>query len=514
LNVTREDMPGRQIALTIELDPETINSALERAYRQMVNQVNIPGFRRGRAPRYILERYVGLETLTERAVRNIIPDKVQEAIKAGDITAMDVSDVEIVSMDPVQIKVIIVQPPQVELGDYSGLRVEKETHEIGEADIDAVLQELRREGAPWEEITEPRPIQSGDMVYVDLEGFTTEGPLESAARENFPTIVGLARAGVPEVVNAALEGMKVGEEKDVTDTLPDDFPVESLRGLDVTYHVTVLQLKAQTLPEVNDDFSKKLSYDTVVELREAVERNLVRRAEENAESAQLEQIISTLVENSTTEVPDLMVNEELDAMLKNLEARLKESRINIRQYFTYNGMTEAEWREANRESAKERVIRTQVLSDFARREGITVEDEDIDKEIATILEKFEGTEREEAERVLGDHEARHDLEDRLFQQKIVERMVGIAEGKIEAAPEQTGEAGEAAPEQTGEEAGETESDTASDLIDAGGAAEVLGAGALDAQSENETGDAPTGGTPTSAPALDEDADAEGAKSEG
>lgn len=514
MNVTREDLPGRQIALTIELDSETINSALERAYRQMVTQVNIPGFRRGRAPRYILERYVGLETLTERAVRNIIPDKVQEAIKAGDITAMDVSDVEIVSMDPVQIKVIIVQPPQVELGDYSGLRVEKETHEIGEADIDAVLQELRREGAPWEEITEPRPIQSGDMVYVDLEGFTTEGPLESAARENFPTIVGLARAGVPEVVNAALEGMKVGEEKDVTDTLPDDFPVESLRGLDVTYHVTVLQLKAQILPEVNDDFSKKLSYDTVAELRKAVERNLVRRAEENAESAQVEQIISTLVENSTTEVPDLMVNEELDAMLKNLEARLKESRINIRQYFTYNGMTEAEWREANRESAKERVIRTQVLSDFARREDITVEDEDIDKEINTILEKFEGTELEEAERVLGDHEARHDLEDRLFQQKIVERMVGIAEGKIEAAPEQTGEAGEATPGQAGEEAGETESDTASDLIDADGAAEVLGAGALDAQSENETGDAPTGGTPTSAPALDEDADAEGAKSEG
>ncbi|HST06465.1 MAG TPA: trigger factor, partial [Chloroflexia bacterium] len=321
MNVTREDMPGRQIALTIELDPESVNTAMERAYRQMVNQVNIPGFRRGRAPRYILERYVGLETLTERAVRNMIPDKVQEAIKAEDITAMDVSDVEIVNMDPVQIKVIVVQPPQVELGDYSDIRVEKETHEIGETDVDAVIEELRREGAPWEEVTESRPIKSGEMVYVNLEGFTTEGPLESAARDNFPTIVGLARAGVPEVVNAALEGMKVGEEKDITDTLPDDFPVESLRGLDVTYHVTALQLKSQTLPEVDDEFAKKLSYDTVAELREAVERNLVRRAEENAESAQVDEIIGKLVEKSTVDVPDVMVNEELDAMLKNLEAR-------------------------------------------------------------------------------------------------------------------------------------------------------------------------------------------------
>lgn len=494
MNVTREDMPGRQIALTIELDPETINGAMERAYRQMVNQVNIPGFRRGKAPRYILERYVGLETLTERAVRNIIPDKVQEAIKAEDINAMDVSDVEIVNMDPVQVRVIVVQPPKVELGDYSAIRAEKESSEIGETDVEAVLLELQKEGAPWEEVTEPRPIKTGDMVYVDLEGFTTEGPLEAAARENFPTIVGLARAGVPEVVNAALEGMKVGEEKDVTDTLPDDYPVEALRGLDATYHVTVLQVKAQTLPEIDDEFAKKLGYDTVPALREAVERNLVRRAEENAESAQVEKIISDLVAGSTIEVPDVMVNEELDAMLKNLEGRLKESRINLRQYLTYNGTTEAEWREANRESAKERVIRTQALAEFARRENITVEDEDIDNETKTILERFEGTEREEAERVLGDHEARHDLEDRLFQKKIVERLVGIAEGKIEATPV-AAEEGIASAESDSET-------TASDLVDAGGAAEVLGAGVLDVQSDNATGDAPDGGTPTTAPAVE------------
>jgi trigger factor len=309
---------------------------------------------------------------------------------------------------------------------------------------------------------------------------------------------------VPEVVNAALEGMKVGEEKDITDTLPDDYPVEALRGLDATYHVTVLQVKAQTLPEIDDEFAKKLGYDTVPALREAVERNLVRRAEENAESAQVEKIISDLVAGSTIEVPDVMVNEELDAMLKNLEGRLKESRINLRQYLTYNGTTEAEWREANRESAKERVIRTQALAEFARRENITVEDEDIDNETKTILERFEGTEREEAERVLGDHEARHDLEDRLFQQKIVERLVGIAEGKIEAAPV-TAE----------EEATSAESDTettASDLVDAGGAAEVLGAGVLDVQSDNATGGAPDGGTPTTAPAVDEGED--GKKSKG
>src|SRR4051794_23693288 len=171
-------MPGRQVALIIDLDPETVNAALDKAYRQMVNQYNIPGFRRGKAPRHILESYVGKETLTERAVRNILPDTLQDAIKAQDIEAMDVGEVEIVSMDPVQVKVVVVQPPKVELGDYGSIRVEKEPIEITPEQVEEVVQELRREGAPWNEPAEPRPIKEGDMVYLDLEGYTTQGPLE------------------------------------------------------------------------------------------------------------------------------------------------------------------------------------------------------------------------------------------------------------------------------------------------------------------------------------------------
>lgn len=511
MNVTREDMPGRQIALTIELDPETVNTALDRAYRQMVNQVNVPGFRRGRAPRHILESYIGKDMLTERAVRNILPDQVQEAIKDQDITAMDVGDVEIVNLDPVQVRVIVVQPPKVELGDYSAIRVEKESKEIGETDIEAVLKELQREGAPWNEPAEARPVKDGDMVYVDLEGFTTQGPLEAAKRENFPTIIGLSRAGVPEVVNEALIGMNVDDEKDVTDTLPEDYPAEELRGLDVTYHVKVLSMKEQSLPEIDEEFAKKMSYDTVEELRTAVETNLKRRAEETTESNQLDEIIKQLIDLSDAEVPDVMVNEELDAMLKNLENRLKESRITTRQYFSYNGISEPEWREASKQLAQERVIRTQVLSEFARREGIGVEDSEIDEEINTIVERFEGEERENAEKVLNEHDARHDLEDRIFQKKIVERLVGIAEGTIEAAKpeaapsdEAEGTSSEAAAEDAGETGESGESGEASDLEEAGGAAEVLGTEGVDTDSKNETGDAPAGGTPDSAPALDKE----------
>jgi trigger factor len=504
-------MPGRQVALIIDLDAETVNAAMDKAYRQMVNQYNVPGFRKGKAPRYILESYVGKDTLTERAVRNILPDELQKALDGQDIEAMDVGDVEILSMDPVQVKVIVVQPPKVELGDYGSIRVEKEPVEVTQEQIEEVLQQLRRDGAPWNEPAEPRHIQKDDMVYVDLEGYTTQGPLEEASRENFPTIVGLPRAGVPAAVSDELVGMNVGEEKDVTDTLPDDYPNEAQRGLDATYHVTVRSMKEQNLPELDDEFAKTTGYEDVAALREAVERNLQQRAEENATTKQLDAVIDQLVAGSTIEVPDVMVDEELDAMVKNLDARLKEQRLTTRQYFMFNGTTEAEYREANRERARERVIRTQALQEFARREGISVEHEEIHEEMDRMLESFQSEELEAAKKVLDTHEAHHDIEDRIFQRKIVDRLTGIAEGRIEAArPEEAESEAKAASEPKAEAASDSEpkaeaetAASAGDEVDAGGVAEVLGTGAVDTKSKRATGKAKGGGTPEDAPAVEQ-----------
>lgn len=542
MNITREDMPGRQVALTIELDPETVNSALDKAYRQMVNQYDIPGFRRGKAPRHMLERYVGTEMLTERAVKNILPQTVQSAISDQNIDALDVGDVEIISLSPLQVKVIVVQPPVIEIGDYSGVRVERDPVEITDEQVDQVLTELRRESAPWEEPAGPRPIKEGDMVYLDVEGFTTEGALEEAARENFPTIVGVARAGVPESVNVALADMSVGEEKDIADTLPEDYPNEALRGKDVTYHVTVRSIKSQDLPELDEEFAKKVGYDTVEALRTAVKENLEQRATEAAESKQVNSAMEQIITGASVDVPDMMVKEETDGMLKSLENRLKEQRLNLRQYLTYNGITEAEWREANRERARERVVNNLVLQEFARREQIAVEDADVDAEINTILGRFEGDELTQAQKVLTTDEARNDLLDRLFQQKLLERLTGIAEGRIEAAAPPDAE-DDAATEEPADTAGEgtesaqaetpkvakagkgskqaaaqiaeagtsEEGDTASNADDAtgtatdleavGGAAEVLGTGDVDLHSPNETGEARGGGTPEDAPGL-------------
>src|SRR5262249_48803813 len=159
-------------------------------------------------------------------------------------------------------------------------------------------------------------------------------------------IVGVEHGGIPKVVNDALEGMSVGDEKDITDTLPDDYPIESLRGKDASYHVKVLSMKEQQLPELNDEFAKTLNFDTVDAMRESIEKNLRERTENAAETTQVDKIIDELVSKATVDVPDVLVNEELDNMLKNLEERLKQSRINLRQYFTYGGMDEKEWRDS------------------------------------------------------------------------------------------------------------------------------------------------------------------------
>jgi len=197
------------------------------------------------------------------------------------------------------------------------------------------------------------------------------------------------------------------------------------------------------------------------------------------------------VAGSTIDVPDVMVDEELDAMVKNLEARLKEQRLTTRQYFMYNGTTEAEYREANRERARERVIRTQALQEFARREGISVEDDEIHAEMDRMLEPFQGEEREAAEKVLDTPEAHHDVEDRIFQRKIVDRLTGIAEGRIEAAkPEET----ETESTSTSESEPRAEATaSADDVVEAGGAAST--------KSKRTTGKAKSGGTPEDAPAA-------------
>jgi trigger factor len=353
------------------------------------------------------------------------------------------------------------------------------------------------------------------MVYVDLEGFTTAGTLEEASRDNFPTIVGVTRAGVPEVVNQALAGMTAGEEKDIADTLPEDYPNEELQGKDVTYHVTVRSMKAQVLPELDEEFAQKLKYDSVEALREALETNLRQRATDGAESKQVNSVIEQMIAASRVEVPDMMVTEELDTMLKNLDDRLKQQRLSLRQYFTYSGVTEAEWREANKEHARERLVNNLVLQEFAHREGLAVEDEEIDAEVQRIVGSLDDEQRAQADEVFQNHEARHDVQDRVFQRKLMERIVGIAEGRIEAAPAPAPAEGEDAPAvegadmqaetpeaggDTGEEDGAT--GTAADLEDAGGAAELLGTGDVNTRSPYETGDATGGGTPEDAPALD------------
>ncbi|MEO6458435.1 MAG: trigger factor [Chloroflexia bacterium] len=513
MNVTREDLPGRQVALTIELEPELITSALDKAYRQMVNQVNVPGFRRGKAPRSILESYVGKEMLTERAVKNILPQTVQDAITAENIEAMDIGEVDIVSTDPLCVKVVIVQPPKVELGDYGAIRVEKNPIETTTEQVDEVLSELRREGAPWNELTSPRPIREGDMVYVSLEGFTTEGPMQEATRDNFPTLVGAQYGGLPEVVNQALVGMSIGDEKDITETLADDYPTESLRGKDASYHVTIVSMKEQELPELNDEFAKTLGeFETVDALREAIEKNLRQRAEEATESNQLNQAIHELVSTSTVEVPEMMIKEELDLMLKKLEGRLREQRLSMRQYLTYNGITEEEWRQANREKAEERLFRGLVLQEFAGRESISIEESEIEGEIEGMLERFEEeAEKEKARTALSSHDMRHGLEDRIYQRKIIDRLIGIAEGSIEAAPKPVEEEAEAddKPKMKSDkktEDGEEGEGDALDLEEAGGAAEVLGTEGVDTKSPYETGEAEGGGTPSDAPRLENKSD--------
>lgn len=532
MNITREDLPDRQVALTIEFEATEIEPSLQKAYRQLVNRVNIPGFRPGKAPRQIFERYVGRDALVEQAVEGMLSTTLPGAIEEQGIEASDISAVRIESTDPVTIRVVVDQPAKVELGEYSDIRVVREPVEVTPEQVEEVITGLRRREGTWATPEESRPARIGDRVVVDMETYTIDGPVsnmtgESLSMELTPT----SPPTWPREIDENIVGLAPGEEKDFAITFPDGYPDEDLRGKDATVHVKLHSLEEQTLPDLDEAFTQKVAgVETVEELHQRVEDSLREEATNRAERTQVDEAIRQLIERATVEVPSPLIDREIDRSFERLGESLRQRHIDPRRYFSLTGTSEADWRAAQRDPARERLRQTLVLGEFARHEGIDVSEKDVQRAIDERMQNFLGTPGEERIReIFSSDEQRHQMENELFERRLIDRLVALAEGRAPAPAEAETAAGEeatpdeaeAAPvaaEASIEEAAETaeatteaasageDEDTApapapaitgaipateqepGPLETAGGAAEVLGAEAATTRSEATTTD--------------------------
>jgi trigger factor len=498
VQITREDLPDRQVALLIEFAPEEVEPALNKTYQRLSRKVNIPGFRPGKAPRAIFERYVGREALVQEASQGLLADAVKEALEREQLEGAEVDDASIESTDPLRVRVVFDRDPLVEVGDYEDIRVAAEPVNIGDSEVEHMIEHLRRRDAEWHAPAEARAAAFGDRVTVDLETFTIDGPVSNMTGVDQTFELSAETANTwPQDIDAGIVGMNIGDEKDLAIVFPDAYPDTDLRNKDATVHVKLKDIQEADLPELTDEFAGKVApgVTSVDALRTRLGENLRGEQEQTAKGNQVRAALTALKERSTVDVPKAMINDEIQHRFEDLTQSLQQRRITPARYFSYNGSSEAEWREAQREAAREALKELLVLREFATREGITVSPDEIEAEIAERLAPYGEDENLEQLRGLIDNEQqRQQIANNLFERKLTDRLIAIAEGRgaehraeagfTPAAPAAADES-EAATAATSDDADSTPAVSGSvpateqepgPLETAGGAAEVLGNG--------------------------------------
>jgi trigger factor len=424
VKITNEKTENRQAFLTIEMEPAEMEEPLDDSYRRLAKKADIPGFRKGKAPRAILERYVGKESLLEDAIKHLVPQAYDEAIKEQGIEPFTQPDIEITQTDPLVFKATVPLPPTVELGDYHSIRLAPDPVEITEDNISAVLEELRHQHAIWEPVE--RPSAFGDLVVLDIDSEVEEKPFIKRLGVQYQVL----RDSVSPVPGFAeqIVGMQKEEEKEFKLTFPEDYPQSELAEKEASFKVKVSEIKEEKLPELNDELASQVSPDfkTVDKLREEVSTNLRHTAEERARVDFEEQVINTVIDQSQVEFPPVLVEMEINRLLNEQARQLQMSGRGLEEYLKSINKTEEELREELRPVATKNVTGSLALGEVARLEKIEVGDSEVDTAIDGMTKNATEDKKDEMRKFLDNPQTRESIKQSLITRKTIERLVEIA----------------------------------------------------------------------------------------
>ena len=422
MNVTREKTENCQAYLTIELESTEVEKALETSYRHLVNKTNVPGFRKGKTPRAVLERYLGKGSLLDEALNALVPEAYANAIKEQEIEAIAQPSIEITQTDPLVFKAIVPLRPTVELGDFRNIRVTREPVTVTEDDTNAVIEQLRHQQATWEPVE--RTAESGDMLILDIESSIEGEPFFNREGAQFKL--------VPEAVFPApgfsgqLVGAAVDEEREFQIELTEDYPREELRGKSASFKVKVKEIKQEILPELTDEFAQAVNqeYADLNTLREQVTANLRQGAEEKARADLEEKVIKAVAEVTQVDFPPILVESEIDRMI-NQQLQRWQMTDKLEEYLRIINKTDEELRDELRPLATERVTNSLILGEVAETEKVEASDTEVDAEVENLMKNVtENT--EEFSNFLGTPESREAIRRSLVTRKTVQLLVDIA----------------------------------------------------------------------------------------
>jgi len=426
MKVTNEKTENSQVFLNIEMEAAETEEALEKSYRRLVKKANIPGFRKGKAPRDVLERYLGKESLIEDALNKMVPEAYERAIKEQEIDAFAQPHIEVTQTDPVIFKATVPVRPTVTLGDYHDIKVAPEPVELTEDNINTVIDRLHHQQATWEPVE--RPVAFDDLVVLDIESGIEEEPFLN--RKGFQYWVRRDTPFPAPGFAEQLPEMKKGEDKEFKLQISSDYPQSELAGKEPWFKVTVTEIKEEKLPELNDELAKQINpeFETVAILREKVSTELKQQAEEKAKIDFEEKVIQGVVDLTQVEFPPILVEMETDRLINEQARRLQMSGHGLEEYLNSVNKTEEELREELKPRANKRITDSLVLEKISEEEKIEVSDAEIDAEIKEML-KSAGENRDELQKYLNTPQSKESFKQILTTRKTVQHLVEIAKGE-------------------------------------------------------------------------------------
>jgi trigger factor len=384
-----EKIDNYRVELEVEVDNQKFEEGINKAYKKLVKKVNIPGFRKGKVPKHVLINYIGKEAIYNEAVEFVVPDAYYEAVEETGIEPVDQPELEIIQLEedkPFVFKAKVIVKPEAELGEYKGLEIEHKDTEIKEEDIDNYLKNIQERHARMVTVDD-RSVEKGDTVIIDFEGFIDGEPFQGGKGEDYSLEIG-SQTFIPGF-EEQVEGMKLNDEKDISVTFPDEYHQKNLAGKEAVFNVKLKEIKKKELLPLDDEFAKDVSeFDTLQELREDAEKKLKERAEQDSQNMLKNKVINKVSENVNVDIPEVLIEKRIDGFIQEMEQGMRNQGLTVEKYLEITNSSMEELRKGYHERAKESVKADLTLEAVAKKEGITVSDEELDKELEKMASLY------------------------------------------------------------------------------------------------------------------------------
>ncbi len=393
MKVTVENGENQQVTLTIEVEAAEVNKAVDQACKRLANRVSIPGFRKGKAPRMIVERHVGKDAVLQEAFDIVAPKALSKAFDEQKIDPVTRPSVDIETLEEgkdLVFKATVTPRPEVKLGDYKGLNVPKNEVNITDEDVEKQLKTFQDRQGKLVDAPEGAEVKDGDFTTLDFKGFVDGEAFDGGEGKDYPLQIG-SNSFIPGFEDQ-LVGAKIDEERDVNVKFPEEYHAKELAGKDATFKCTIRSIKTKELPAIDDELAKKVSkFETLDELKADIRKNLEENAERTAENDQKSAAIEMATNNITVDIPAVMIDNRVTAMIQEMAMRLEQQGMKLEQYLQYAGTDIAKLREQYRETAEKNVKTDLMLEEVAKAEDIKVEAKDLDEEVAAMAAAYGAT---------------------------------------------------------------------------------------------------------------------------